>query len=211
MHHSPARRMRAHAADRVERGRPGQVLGRACHVVTRQPRTRRAGDGATAISSRKVTSAFAHPRKYPPYWCRPGRLVFHAHAAPNRMFCHGGESPRAVKIPDPMPAVGPSLRPCATGGGSAGRLAASCTGPGRRASGPPCLLPCLSTPTCTPARNSSRSAALTGTHRTASHQSGTGPVACPVLPEGPDVPAQVRTTRRATRIEFPASAGRRSR
>ena len=54
-------------------------------------------------------------------WRRPGRLVFHAHAAPNRMFCHGGHSPRAVKIPDPMPAVGPSLRPCATGGGSAGR------------------------------------------------------------------------------------------
>jgi hypothetical protein len=38
---------------------------------------------------------------------RLGRLVFHANAAPNMMFCRGGESPRAIKIPDPMPAVGP--------------------------------------------------------------------------------------------------------
>src|ERR1700730_1647228 len=71
---------------------------------------------------------------YPPFWRRPGPLVFHAYGAPNKMFCGGGES------------------------------------------------------------------ALTGTHRTASHQSGTGSVARSVLPEGPEVAVQVRTTRRAVRI-----------
>lgn len=41
-----------------------------------------------------------------------------------------------------MPAVGPSVRPCATGGRSAGRPACSGAWPGRRVSSPPCLLPC---------------------------------------------------------------------
>lgn len=56
-----------------------------------------------------------------PIWRRLGRLVFHAHAALNGMFCRGGESPRAIKIRDPMPAVGPSLRPA--GRPAAGRQA----------------------------------------------------------------------------------------
>ncbi len=63
----------------------------------------------------------------------------------NLMLCRGDEPPRAIKIPDPMPAVGPSLRPCATGGRSArsaARRAGSCTRPRRLASGPPCLRPC---------------------------------------------------------------------
>jgi hypothetical protein len=45
-----------------------------------------------------------------------------------------------------------------------------------------------STPTCMPARNSSRPATPTRTYRTASHRSATCLVACPVLPEGPAVP-----------------------
>ena len=46
----------------------------------------------------------------------------------------------------------------------------------------------LSTPTRLLARDSSRPATLTRTHRTASHRSATCLVACPVLPEGPEVP-----------------------
>jgi len=42
-----------------------------------------------------------------PIWRHPGRLVFHAHAAPNMMSCRGGESPRAIKMPAPMAAAGP--------------------------------------------------------------------------------------------------------
>ena len=70
--------------------------------------------------SRTVTAGPGCGARDPPIWRRLGRLVFHAQAAPNRMFCRGDESLRAIKIPDPMPAVGPSLRPCATGGRSAG-------------------------------------------------------------------------------------------
>ena len=55
----------------------------------------------------------------------------------------------------------------------------------------------LSAPTCTPARNSSRSAALIATRMTASCQGGTGscgPPGCCL--RAPEVPAQVRTTRK---------------
>jgi hypothetical protein len=78
----------------------------------------------------------------PPIWPRFGQPTFHARGAPNMMFCRDDESPRAIKVPDPMPAVGPSVQPCATGGRSAGRPACSGARPRRRVSSPPCLPPC---------------------------------------------------------------------
>ena len=45
-----------------------------------------------------VTARRLYGTRYPPIWRRLGRLVFHAHAAPNRMFCGGGKSRRAMKI-----------------------------------------------------------------------------------------------------------------
>jgi hypothetical protein len=59
------------------------------------------------------------------------------------MFCRGSESPRAIKIPDPMPAVGPfAAAPYATGGRSAGRPAGSWTGRDGERPGPPWRRPC---------------------------------------------------------------------
>ena len=98
----------------------------------------------------------------PPIWRRLGRLVFHAHAAPNMMFCRGGESPRAIKIPRPD-ARGRSRR-CGRARPAAGQQAARLVaGPAETASAR--ARPAdgrASTSACTPARNSSRSAALTG-------------------------------------------------
>ncbi len=123
------------------------VLPRA-HLpdVPRTPAAVNAGSGAC----RRITGRARHPgrrpRTSPPIWRRLGRLVFHAQAAPNRMFCRG-DALLAIKISAPMPAVGPSLRPCATGGRSAGRPAGSCTRPRWRASGPPVPTAVLSTST----------------------------------------------------------------
>jgi len=51
--------------DTVERGRPGQGLCRACHVVTRQPLTRRAEYGATAIPVTESNPCFRAPAQRP--------------------------------------------------------------------------------------------------------------------------------------------------
>jgi hypothetical protein len=96
---------------------------------------------------------------------------------------------RSRSIPDPMPAVGPSLRPCTTGGRSADHLAGCGTRPRRRASGRPCPAHQHACRAGTP-RARQRSQEPTGqlSYRTASHRSATCLVACPVLPEGPAVP-----------------------
>jgi hypothetical protein len=110
--------------------------------------------------------------------------VFHAHAAPNRMFCTATSlRERSRSIPDPMPAV---VRRCGLARPAAGEQAAWLVAVPDRDGERPAAVP--STLTCMPARNSSRPATLTRTYRTASHRSATCLVACPVLPEGPAVP-----------------------
>jgi hypothetical protein len=117
--------------------------------------------------------------------------VFYAHAAPNRMFCRGDEPPRAIKIPDPMPAVGPSLRPCATGGRSARSAGAGLVAvPDRDGERPARRAYCRAQHASMHADQELLAlATLMGTSMTASRQCGTWSVAGSVLPEGPEVHA----------------------
>jgi hypothetical protein len=147
-----------------------------------------------------------HPRD-PPFWRRLGRLVFTL--TPHRTGCSVAAASlgeRSRSIPDLMPAVGPSLRPCAAGGRSAGRPA----GCGRERDGerPGGRARCRAQHTNMRAgQDSSRPATLTRTHRTASHRSAACLVACPVLPEGPECRAVVCTTRRTTGIRARHTGG----
>jgi hypothetical protein len=110
---------------------------------------------------------------------------------------------RSRSIPDPMPAVGPSLRPCATGGRSAGRLAGCGTRPRRRASGRPCPAHQHACRPGTP-RARQRSRGPTGQLPT-----GAPPVSLPArcCLRAPQCRAQVRTTRRAIRIRARGTGG----
>ena len=110
---------------------------------------------------------------------------------------------RSRSIPDPMPAVGRSLRPCATGGRSAGRLAGCGTRPRRRASGRPCPAHQHACRPGTP-RARQRSRGPTGQLPT-----GAPPVSLPArcCLRAPQCRAQVRTTRRAIRIRARGTGG----
>ena len=72
----------------------------------------------------------------------------------------------------PAAPIAAALRKHGRSAPSPARPAGSCTRPGRPPYHPRSPTAALSTPTCTPARNSSRSAGTIATHMTASYQTG---------------------------------------
>jgi hypothetical protein len=77
-------------ADQLD-GDPGDTCAAPCATWRPTVSGGRAGGGARSRYWRRTRS-----RADPPIWRRLVRLVFHLHAAPNRMFCRGDESPRAA-------------------------------------------------------------------------------------------------------------------
>ncbi len=148
----------------------------------------------------------------PPICMRESCSALDGKAAQIRMFGRGDESLRAISIPDPMPAVGfaAALRD-RTGGpvSTVSRPARLVAVPGRDGERP-------ARGACSRARYASMPAgqellALGSAHGNPSGRflarAVPGPVACPVLPEGSEVPARVRATRRAARIRADGIGG----